>query len=103
MYTFRFQAFIFYFVMRLVDEPRHETTCNNNKGSTPYHLLDTTSRTNITTNNSHQVGQHSTQNITKCDLGEVRTEIRVRGSLRHCATSREVAGSIPDDVTGIFH
>ena len=23
--------------------------------------------------------------------------------LRHCATSRNVAGSIPDDVTGIFH
>jgi hypothetical protein len=23
--------------------------------------------------------------------------------LRHCATSRKVAGSIPDGVTGIFH
>ena len=23
--------------------------------------------------------------------------------LRHCATSREVAGSIPDGVIGIFH
>ena len=23
--------------------------------------------------------------------------------LRHCATSRRVAGSIPDGVTGIFH
>jgi hypothetical protein len=23
--------------------------------------------------------------------------------LRHCATNRKVAGSIPDDVTGIFH
>jgi hypothetical protein len=23
--------------------------------------------------------------------------------LRHCATSRKVAGSIPDDITGIFH
>jgi threonine/homoserine/homoserine lactone efflux protein len=23
--------------------------------------------------------------------------------LRHCATNREVAGSIPDGVTGIFH
>jgi hypothetical protein len=23
--------------------------------------------------------------------------------LRHCATSRKVAGSIPDDVIGIFH
>jgi hypothetical protein len=23
--------------------------------------------------------------------------------LQHCATSQKVAGSIPDDVTGIFH
>jgi hypothetical protein len=23
--------------------------------------------------------------------------------LRHCATNRKVAGSIPDDVTGFFH
>jgi len=23
--------------------------------------------------------------------------------LRHCATSRKVAGSIPDNVTGLFH
>ena len=28
---------------------------------------------------------------------------RWRSSLRHCATSRKVAGSIPDGVTGIFH
>jgi hypothetical protein len=26
-----------------------------------------------------------------------------RSWLRHCATSRKVAGSIPDGVTGIFH
>jgi hypothetical protein len=26
-----------------------------------------------------------------------------RSWLRHCATSRKFAGSIPDDVTGIFH
>ena len=26
-----------------------------------------------------------------------------RGWLRHCATSRKVAGSIPDGVIGIFH
>jgi len=26
-----------------------------------------------------------------------------RSWLRHCATSRKVAGSIPDDVIGIFH
>jgi hypothetical protein len=26
-----------------------------------------------------------------------------RSLLRHCATSRKVAGSIPDGVTGIFH
>jgi len=28
---------------------------------------------------------------------------RWRGLLRHCATSRKVAGSIPDGVIGIFH
>ena len=28
---------------------------------------------------------------------------RWRGWLRHCATSRKVAGSIPDGVIGIFH
>jgi hypothetical protein len=28
---------------------------------------------------------------------------RWRSCLRHCATSRKVAGSIPDGVTGIFH
>ena len=28
---------------------------------------------------------------------------RWRSWLRHCATSRKVAGSIPDGVTGIFH
>ena len=27
----------------------------------------------------------------------------LRSSLRHCAISRKVAGSIPDDVVGIFH
>jgi hypothetical protein len=28
---------------------------------------------------------------------------RWRSSLRHCTTSRKVAGSIPDGVIGIFH
>ena len=28
---------------------------------------------------------------------------RWRSWLRHCATSRKVMGSIPDDVIGIFH
>ena len=28
---------------------------------------------------------------------------RWRSWLRHCATSREVTGSIPDDVIGILH
>jgi len=27
----------------------------------------------------------------------------LHSSLRHCATSRKVAGSIPDGVIGIFH
>ena len=29
--------------------------------------------------------------------------MRWRSWLRHCATSRKVVGSIPDDVIGIFH
>jgi hypothetical protein len=29
--------------------------------------------------------------------------MRWRSWLRHCATNRTVAGSIPDGVTGIFH
>jgi hypothetical protein len=31
------------------------------------------------------------------------TEWWWRSWLRHCATSRKVAGSIPDDVNGIYH
>jgi hypothetical protein len=30
-------------------------------------------------------------------------DTRWRSLLRHCATSRKVAGSIPDGVIGIFH
>jgi hypothetical protein len=30
-------------------------------------------------------------------------DMRWRSSLRHCITSRKVAGSIPDGITGIFH
>jgi len=30
-------------------------------------------------------------------------DTRWRSWLRHCATSREVVGSIPDSVIGIFH
>jgi len=44
------------------------------------------------------------------NLGTVLTEqpMYIRGMrwhswLRHCTTSREVAGSIPDGVVGIFH
>ena len=32
-----------------------------------------------------------------------RRDTQWRSWLRHCATSRKVAGSIPDGVTGIFH
>ena len=39
-------------------------------------------------------------NGTYCHL---RGSTRWRSWLRHCATSRKVAGSIPDDVIGIFH
>ena len=37
-----------------------------------------------------------------CDLN-VSRGTRWRSWLRHCATSRKVAGSIPDGVTEIFH
>jgi hypothetical protein len=41
---------------------------------------------------------------TEKNLGTHGTEgTRWRGWLRHCATSRKVAGSIPDGVIGIFH
>jgi hypothetical protein len=30
-------------------------------------------------------------------------DTRWRGWLRHCATSRKVAGSVPDGITGTFH
>jgi len=33
----------------------------------------------------------------------ITADTRWRSWLRHCATSRKVAGSIPDGVTGIFH
>jgi len=31
------------------------------------------------------------------------SQTRIRSWLRHCATSRNVVGSVPDGVTGIFH
>ena len=34
---------------------------------------------------------------------ELRCDTQWRNWLRHCATSRKVAGSIPDGSTGIFH
>ena len=39
--------------------------------------------------------------LRQCILPEGGT--RWRSWLRHCATSRKVAGSIPDGVIGIFH
>ena len=36
-----------------------------------------------------------------CDIVAGGTRWRIW--LKHCATSRKVAGSIPDDVIGIFH
>jgi hypothetical protein len=40
-----------------------------------------------------------------CSNTSIQTGARCwwRSWLRHCATRRKVAGSIPDDVTGIFH
>ena len=37
------------------------------------------------------------------DLAELRQRAGARGTARHCATSRKVAGSIPNGVNGIFH
>ena len=48
-------------------------------------------------------------NISVADsaLGELRSELTADDDdarrLRHCATGRKVAGSIPDGVIGIFH
>jgi len=36
-------------------------------------------------------------------LSKLHEGTRWRSWLRHCATSRQVAGSIPDGVIGIFH
>jgi len=47
---------------------------------------------------SRKIGEtHQNKAITRLKWGT-----RWRNSLRHCATSREVAGSIPVGVTGIF-
>ena len=37
------------------------------------------------------------------DLLIYNNKFQVRQWLRHCATNREVSGSIPDGVIGIFH
>jgi hypothetical protein len=50
--------------------------------------------------------QYAFCEITAENLSFVETNFRGtrwRGWLRHCATSRKVAGSIPDHVIGIFH
>ena len=46
--------------------------------------------------------------LAACTIFFMRLCTNIRGTrwcslLRHCATSRKVAGSIPDSVTGIFH
>jgi hypothetical protein len=57
---------------------------------------------NVRPNVSMAVGtkhkNHKLWNVISCYLGHA-----VAQWLRHCATSRKVAGSIPDGVTGIFH
>jgi len=37
------------------------------------------------------------------EIDSLRLMVRWRSWLRHCATSRKVAGSIPDGVIGIFN
>jgi hypothetical protein len=49
-------------------------------------------------NSSHRI----LANYLKRFIGYIRGK-RWRSWLRHCATSRKVAGSIPDGVIGIFH
>ena len=41
--------------------------------------------------------------VKKIFVYNVNRGMRWRSWLRHCATSRKVAGSIPDSVFGIFH
>ena len=43
------------------------------------------------------------EEVEKKNLDFIIFPTRWRSWLRHCATSRKVAGSIPDGVTGIFH
>ena len=45
------------------------------------------------------------QQVLICEFSAINiVSSEARGSwLRHCATSRKVAGSIPDGVNGIFH
>ena len=43
------------------------------------------------------------QSAFKCLVWISEQIVMRRSWLRHCATSRKVAGSIPDGVTGIFH
>ena len=49
----------------------------------------------------HTISKHCVSSITTITTGDAGA--RGGSWLRHCATSRKVAGSIPAGVTGIFH
>ena len=54
----------------------------------------------------YQIHRHQkspTSFAANCKQKLIQWGTRWRSWLRHCATSRKVAGSIPDGVTGIFH
>ena len=53
---------------------------------------------------NHVTKNHKFFTFTRCFRKvQIKGGTRWRSWLRHCTTSRKVAGSIPDGVTGIFH
>ena len=55
------------------------------------------------TSRNHRTGASFLGRIQIVDLLSLQRGERWRSWLTHCATSRKVAGSIPDGVIGIFH
>ena len=68
---------------------------DHQQGVTQEYKKYTNDRMIQTYKNGHLLKQYS--NFSQCLLGK-----RWRSWVSHCATSREVAGSIPDGVIGIF-
>ena len=72
-----------------IEEPKH----------TRSRVLATSSATTMTRHSSRCVVDYSAVSANVFSFGGTRW----RSWLRHCSTSRNIAGSIPDGVTEIFH